>query len=260
MSKVRQDPEAGGITGLVPQAFIDSPDGQGDGDAHAGFVQHVFDTTAADYNRAERILGMGSGRWYRRRALERAGLAPGMRVVDVGFGTGLVAEQAIGIIGDAGLLTGVDPSMGMMRASALAGQVRLLTGRAEHLPLPDDCADFVSMGYALRYLSDLGAAFAEIRRVLRPGGRVCLLEITRPTRRWQHRLFKAYIRGWVPLLARLSGAATQTPRIWRYYWDTIDSCVPPARIMDLLRAQGLTDVQAVVELGVFCEYHARVPL
>lgn len=226
----------------------------------AGFVQGIFDATAADYDRTERILGLGSGRWYRRRALRRAGLAPGMRVVDVGFGTGLVAEQALGLIGDAQLLTGVDPSVGMMKASRLAGKVPLLAARAEQLPLPDHCVDFVSMGYALRHLGDLDAAFAEFRRVLKPGGRICMLEITRPASHWGRKLLKAYLRGWVPLAARLSGAATQTPRLWRYYWDTIDACTPPQRIEEILRAQGLTDVRTVIELGVFYEYHARAPL
>lgn len=257
MSEAGQD-QAGDTTRTAPHPFIQTDSVCGD--EWADSVRHVFDATAVDYDRIERIVGLGSGRWYRRQALRRAGLVRGMRVVDVGFGTGLVAEQAIDIIGDSALLTGVDPSVGMLQASALAGKVQLLTGRAEELPLADDCADFVSMGYALRYLSDLNAAFAEFRRVLRPGGRICLLEITKPTKRWQCNLLRTYIRSWMPLAARLSGAITQTPRIWRYYWDSIDACTPPARIVELLRAQGMTEVRTVVELGVFYEYHARVPL
>ena len=89
-------------------------------DERAGFLREIFDSTATDYDKVERTLALGTGPWYRRRALERAGLAPGMRVVDVGFGTGLVAAQAIKIIGSADLLTGVDPSPAMMGASPLA--------------------------------------------------------------------------------------------------------------------------------------------
>ena len=62
-------------------------------DERAGFLREIFDSTATDYDKVERTLALGTGPWYRRRALERAGLAPGMRVVDVGFGTGLVAAQ-----------------------------------------------------------------------------------------------------------------------------------------------------------------------
>lgn len=225
----------------------------------AGFLREIFDSTATDYDRVESWLALGTGPWYRRQALLRAGLAPGMRVVDVGFGTGLVAAQAIRIIGSAELLTGVDPSPGMMGASPLAGQVKLVEGKAEHIPLPDASADFISMGYALRHVSDVSAAFAEFRRVLKPGGRLCVLEITKPEGRLATALLRAYVRGVVPTLARLRGARTNTPRIWRYYWDSIEACAPPPRILQALRDAGLAEVERHVELGVFSEYRARRP-
>ena len=225
----------------------------------AGFLREIFDGTAADSDRVERYLALGSGPWYRRQALLRAGLARGMRVVDVGFGTGLVAQQAIRIVGDAALLTGVDPSPSMMGASPLAARVKLVEGRAEAIPLPDASADFISMGYALRHIGDLAAACAEFRRVLRPGGRLCLLEITKPRGPVGTALLKAYMRGWVPLVARLSGSQAHTPRIWRYYWDSIEACAPPERILDTLRAAGLAGVRRHVELGVFSEYQAQRP-
>ncbi|MCB1339114.1 MAG: class I SAM-dependent methyltransferase, partial [Maritimibacter sp.] len=89
----------------------------------------------------------------------------------------------------------------------------LVEGRAEAIPLPDASADFISMGYALRHIGDLAAACAEFRRVLRPGGRLCLLEITKPRGPVGTALLKAYMRGWVPLVARLSGSQAHTPRI-----------------------------------------------
>ena len=229
-------------------------------DERAGFLREIFDSTATDYDKVERTLALGAGPWYRRRALERAGLAPGMRVVDVGFGTGLVAAQAIKIIGSADLLTGVDPSPAMMGASPLAKQVKLVEGKAERIPLPDACADFISMGYALRHVSDVSAAFSEFHRVLKPGGRLCILEITKPEGAVGNALLKGYMRGWVPLAARLSGSATHTPRIWRYYWDSIEACAPPARILETLRAAGLVEANRYVELGIFSEYRARKPV
>ena len=85
----------------------------------AGFVRRMFDSTAADYDRMERILGFGKGSSYRGQALERAGLRSGMRIVDVGVGTGLVAREAVRIVGNPQLVVGVDPSPGMMASARL---------------------------------------------------------------------------------------------------------------------------------------------
>ena len=79
---------------------------------HRDFLQKIFDDTAPDYERIENVLALGSGRWYRRQALMRAGLGAGAQVLDVGIGTGMVATEALGIIGTGGQLVGVDPAPG----------------------------------------------------------------------------------------------------------------------------------------------------
>ena len=228
----------------------------GDENERAGFLRGIFDSTAADYDRVERMLAFGTGPGYRGKALERAGLQRGMQVLDVGFGTGLVAAQAIRIVGDPALVTGVDPSPGMMQASPLLEKVRLLQGKAEKLPVPDASVDFVSMGYALRHVGDVEAAFSEFHRVLRPGGRVCILEITKPESALGTTLLKGYMRGWVPTLAWLSRAKAHTPRMWRYYWDSIEACAPPAQILATLQGCGFAGARRHVELGIFSEYQA----
>ena len=133
----------------------------------APFLRQIFDSTAPDYDRIERAMAFGSGPWYRRQALLRAGLAPGMRVLDVGTGTGLVAREAVAIVGDPTLVTGVDPSPGMLGAAHLPAGVELKVGGAESIPAATASADFVSMGFALRHVPDLTPAFAEFFRVLR---------------------------------------------------------------------------------------------
>src|SRR2546428_14161610 len=72
------------------------------------FVRRIFNQTAGDYDRVERVMALGSGSWYRRQALRRAGLAAGMRVLDVAIGTGLVAREEIDIAGDPRLVLGLD--------------------------------------------------------------------------------------------------------------------------------------------------------
>ncbi len=224
------------------------------------YLRGIFDSTAGDYDRVEAMLAWGTGSRYRRLALVRAGLKAGMRVLDVGVGTGLVAAQACVVTGDASLVTGIDPSPGMLAASKLPHGITLVEGRAESLPFPDNHFDFLSMGYALRHISDLGVAFAEFHRVLKPGGRLCILEITQaksPVGKW---VLKTYMRGVIPFLSRLVTRRRDTTTIWRYYWDSIEACVPPEQVIATLRAEGLSEVRQHLEVGVFSEYQAIKPL
>jgi len=223
------------------------------------FLRRVFDDTAEDYDRIEALLAWGSGRWYRHQALLRAGLAAGMQVVDVGCGTGLVAREALAIVGAQGSVLGVDPSPGMMGQAHLAGAA-FVEGRAESIPRPDASFDFLSMGYALRHVDDVDAAFSEFRRVLRPGARLLVLEITRPAGAFARVLLKGYMHSVVPLLAGLVSRRRGTRRLWRYYWDTIEACIEPAEVLAALERAGFSDVRRHVELGIFSEYTARVPL
>ncbi len=223
------------------------------------YLRRMFDDTAADYDRIEALLAWGSGSRYRRDALLRAGLKTGMKVLDVGVGTGLVAAQACLLTGDAALVTGVDPSPGMMAAGNLPEALVLIEGRAESLPFPDGHFDFLSMGYALRHISDLDVAFAEFERVLKPGGRLCILEITQVQNRLGQFLLKHYMRSVIPLLTRLISRKKDTATIWRYHWDSIAACVPPDQVMAALRTAGLTQVKRHRVLAVFSEYQAIKP-
>ncbi len=223
------------------------------------WVQQVFDTTAPDYDRMERLIGFGSGSRYRREALLRAGLRPGMQVLDVGVGTGLVASQAASIVGDPTRITGLDPSPGMLKNARVPAGVKLMEGRAETIPCPEASFDFLSMGYALRHIADVEVAFDEFFRVLKPGGRLCLLEITRPENRLHATLLRAYMRTVVPLVAKWMARHADTSVLWSYYWDTIETCAPPARVLHTLESTGFSAVHRHVELKVFSEYRGHKP-
>jgi demethylmenaquinone methyltransferase/2-methoxy-6-polyprenyl-1,4-benzoquinol methylase len=222
-------------------------------------VLNLFDRTAGDYDRVERLMALGTGSWYRRCALQRSGLRSGMTVLDVGVGTGLVAREAARIVGDPRQVLGVDPSAGMVENAKVPPGVRLANGSAESIPAPDASADFLSMGYALRHISDLSLAFREFHRVLKPGGRLCLLEITRPDSAFSRTLLKMYMRGMIPLAARLVARHRDIPKLMRYYWDTIEACAPPPSIMAAITAAGFVEVHRHVELGIFSEYRASKP-
>ncbi|GAA0586120.1 bifunctional demethylmenaquinone methyltransferase/2-methoxy-6-polyprenyl-1,4-benzoquinol methylase UbiE [Craurococcus roseus] len=227
----------------------------------AGFVRALFNGTAADYDRINGVFSLGTGGWYRRQALRRAGLAPGQRVLDVAVGTGLVAAEAVRVLGDPGAVTGLDLSEGMLAEARrrLPGGARLVQARAEALPVADGSVDFLSMGYALRHVSDLGVAFAEYQRVLRPGGRVLLLEIGRPEGPAARTLLKAYLGRVVPALCRWTAPRRRAGQLMDYYWDTIEACVPADTILRHLRGAGFTEVRCDTSLGVFKAYSGRRP-
>ena len=207
------------------------------------------------------MLALGSGSWYRHQALQRAGLKVGMQVLDVGCGTGLLAREALAIIGAGGSLTGVDPSPGMMaQARRALPAATFIEGRAEHLPVPDASADFLSMGYALRHIDDVQVTFADFRRALRPGGHLLVLEITRPESAFGRFVLKLYMRMFVPLVARLLARREGTPRLFRYYWDTIDACIKPPEVLAALERAGFAEVRRHVVLGIFSEYTAAAPV
>jgi demethylmenaquinone methyltransferase/2-methoxy-6-polyprenyl-1,4-benzoquinol methylase len=183
-----------------------------------------------------------------------------MRVLDIGVGTGLTARQAAGLVGASGSVTGIDPSCGMIQRAKVPPGVELLIGSAEAIPQAAATADFLCMGYALRHIADVSAACSEFIRVLKPGGRICLLEITRPEGRVPRAVLKAYMRGVVPFLAGILGENPDSPKLMRYYWDTIDACAAPNEILETIREAGFVEDYRCVELGIFSEYCARKPL
>jgi demethylmenaquinone methyltransferase / 2-methoxy-6-polyprenyl-1,4-benzoquinol methylase len=223
------------------------------------FVGDLFDGAAHYYNRIGQMLDLGSGPMYRRQALQRAGLRPGMRLLDVATGTGLVARGGVAILGEPRAVVGVDPSRGMLGEARKALSTPLVQGRAEALPFRDDLFDMLSMGFALRHVPDLEAAFHEYRRVLKPGGRILLIEVSRPTSAVTRWVMRVHFQHVLPWLTRLGTRSEPAQLLMKYYWDTIDRCVPPEIILDVLRRSGYVDVRRRVFFGFLTEYVAAKP-
>ena len=220
------------------------------------FVRDIFDETAPDYERIIRLMSFGSGDWYRRDALRRAGLRAGQHVLDVAVGTGPVASAARGIVGAEGSVTGLDPSFGMLNETHRRLPIPLVQGIAERLPFADASFDFLSMGYALRHVADLEGTFREYRRVLKPGATVLILDFRRPSTALGRAFVSVYLGRVVPLVARLAARSDKADLLMQYCWDTVAKCVPPDTIVRAMEAGGFRGVSTETWFGLFGEYKA----
>ncbi len=219
------------------------------------FLDAMFGRAALHYDRASQLLSMGSGHFYRRFVLTRAGLATGMRVLDVASGTGLVARAATSVLAGSTDVIALEPSSKMITEGRKRTPVPFVRGIAEALPFASGGFDLLTMGYALRHVSDLELVFGEFFRVLRPGGRVVVLEISRPSSRIGLRMAGWYLGNVLPRLTKLTTRSDDAALMMRYYWETIASCVSPVEIMASLGRVGFTDVRRKVYFGICSEYY-----
>ena len=229
-------------------------DGSQGHDDRRAFVTELFDKTAPHYERINRILSLGWGLKYRQDALERAGLRPGMRVLDVAVGTGLTARAALNATDRFASVIGLDPSLGMLH-EARSLEIALVRALAEQLPVATASFDFLTMGYALRHVADIKATFQEYLRVLRPGGRLLILEMTRPSKSGlQSAITRWYLKRAMPFLAGIGSGGSDARELMEYYWDTIENCVLPEVVLTALDEAGFEHVERRHFWHTFSEY------
>lgn len=218
------------------------------------FIRKSFDETAPWYDWTDRLLSLGSGPWYRREAVKRVGLERGMKLLDLASGTGVVARAAASVSGDPRSIIGMDPSIGMLRSGVT--ESAKVQAPAEALPFASESFDRITVGFAMRHFSDLSIVFRECHRVLRPGGKLLILEITSPESRIGRAFLGMYMGVIMPALVRLRTRNTRVTKLYHYYWETTRDCVRPQVILGALGNAGFRETKRYVELGIFSEYTA----
>ncbi len=226
---------------------------------HRRFLTRLFDDTAPQYDRITDLMSCGSGAWYRRYALRRAGLTEGMTVLDVAVGTGAFASAAATIVGPSGVVVGVDPSTGMLAQAGKKLGIRLSQGVAEALPFRDGHFDFSTMGYAVRHVADLRRVFAEHFRVLRRGGTLLIVDFSRPRSWIGLGLARFYLGVVVSWMARLGPGSKEAQLLVRYCWDTLEHLGTPETIVTTMTSCGFVNVRRVGWFGILSEYIGRKP-
>ena len=213
------------------------------------FVHRLFDTITPGYDCFNRLASLGLDRAWRRRTIDSLELLPGMRVLDLASGTGDLAVEAALRMVPLGLVVGCDLSHPMLRCAAArlarhpaAGwHVRLAQARAEQLPFPAEAFHAATIGFALRNVSDLEGTFRELRRVVRPGGRIGLLEFGRP----RNPLLRAGHWLWLTFALPPLGLLT-TGRIWPFLYlrRSILGFLAPEEVVRLLQRSGFNEARA----------------
>ncbi len=221
------------------------------------YVYDLFNRTAHHYNTIEKIFGNG-GLLYRRLSLRFNGLKPGMKVLDVAIGTAAVSRGAVKEVGPTGQVFGVDPNRGMMREARKNFSGPLTQGVAQQLPFKSNTFDFVTMGIALRHVSDLKATFGEYYRVLKPGGKLWILEGHVAESKIGHALTRFVWAKVIPGLTLLFTRDPDAKLLMDYYWDTVEQCVPPEQIVAAIEEAGFEHPRVRVTMpGAFCEYKGQ---
>ena len=201
----------------------------------------MFDRIAPRYDLLNRVLSFGRDASWRRRTVAVAGLGAGERELDVGAGTGDLA-RALAKAGPSGRVVALDLAPEMLARARTRADVALsfVIGSAEALPFPDALFSCVVAGFAVRNFGDLPRALGDMRRVLRPGGRAVVLELSLPPSRPIRALHFFYLRRVAPAIATVLGSSAEA---YRYLPASIEAFLDPEHLAAALREAGFQRVR-----------------
>ncbi|HET9093711.1 MAG TPA: bifunctional demethylmenaquinone methyltransferase/2-methoxy-6-polyprenyl-1,4-benzoquinol methylase UbiE [Solirubrobacteraceae bacterium] len=224
-------------------------------------VQAMFDRIAGGYDRLNSVMTAGLHHAWRRRAVELAQVGPGDRVLDVATGTGDLAFALAAAVGPAGHVVGADfsePMLAIARRKASEGTggaagatVEFEQANALLLPHATDEFDAATVGFGVRNFSDLDQGLRELARVVRPGGRVVILEMTTPQKRPLSTFFKLWFDRVVPVLGRAAG----DPDAYTYLPSSVRRFPGPEELAARMAAVGLGDIRYVLTAGGIIALH-----
>jgi demethylmenaquinone methyltransferase/2-methoxy-6-polyprenyl-1,4-benzoquinol methylase len=218
-----------------------------------GQVRAMFDRIAGFYDVMNSVMTAGLHHRWRERAADLARLSPGDRALDVATGTGDLAVALAKRVGPSGEVVGSDFSEGMLaRAREKAPELRWEQGNALDLPYENGSFSAATVGFGARNFSDLDRGLREMVRVVRPGGRVVVLEITQPTRPPLSTFFSLWFDRVVPLLGRVASES----EAYTYLPSSVKRFPGPEALAGAMHAAGLRDVRWILTAGGIIALHS----
>lgn len=220
----------------------------------------MFDRVATRYDLLNSVMTAGLHHSWRERAVDRAELSSGDSVLDVCCGTGDLSLELAGRVEPGGHVIGCDFSEPMLDLAREKATTRGASGVrfewADALSLPYDAGRFdaVTVGFGVRNLADLDRGLREMTRVLAPGGRLVVLEITQPARPPLSTFYSLWFDRIVPLLGAFSGDA----EAYSYLPESVRSFPPPLRLAEMMDAAGLERIRWTVLAGGIIAIHSGV--
>lgn len=236
---------------------ISSPRGAGTGTLEEAQVREMFDRIAGIYDRLNTVMTAGLHHQWRRRAADLAALGSGDKALDVATGTGDLAVELAGRVGPDGQVIGVDFAERMLDlARAKAGGLPIRFEVANALSLPFDGGDFdaATVGFGARNFDDLERGISEMARVVRPGGRVVVLEITTPRRQPLRSFFELWFERAVPALGRIAGDA----QAYEYLPSSVRRFPGPEELAGVMSRCGMRDIRYLITGGGIIALHVGV--
>ncbi|MGH2957955.1 MAG: bifunctional demethylmenaquinone methyltransferase/2-methoxy-6-polyprenyl-1,4-benzoquinol methylase UbiE [Solirubrobacterales bacterium] len=244
-----------------PETEAESGRPQRDSEQFATQVRGMFDRIAGVYDLMNSAMSAGLHHQWRERAVERAEVGPGCDALDVCCGTGDLALELRRRIGPDGRVVGSDfsePMLAVAREKSAEASLPVEFGWADALELPygDGSFDAVTIGFGARNLADLDRGLREMSRVLKPGGRLVILEITRPQREPLASFYALWFDRVVPLLGNFAGDQDA----YSYLPESVRSFPEPRELAAKLDAAGLEGIRWLLLAGGIVAIHsARRP-
>jgi demethylmenaquinone methyltransferase / 2-methoxy-6-polyprenyl-1,4-benzoquinol methylase len=223
-----------------------------------GQVRAMFDRIARVYDLMNTVMTAGLHHRWRERAADLAGVGPGSSALDVATGTG---DLALALARRGADVVGADFSEGMLdrareKGRGVPGRLRFEWADALALPYADGTFDAATVGFGARNFADLGKGLSEMARVVRPGGRVVVLEITTPTKPPLSDFFAVWFDRIVPALGRLAA----DPQAYSYLPSSVRRFPGPEGLAEEFARSGLEDVRWVLTAGgIIALHHATRP-